>query len=195
MQNTLRNIKLIVLLNIFFPTIFVNADEVSHTSVAFLSGVGTPTPFIEMVRVRQLDIEPHYISGIAIGHQIWESQNLLSFELESSLLKHFERRDRFSVATAFLVRWLKTPWDRIINSSFSFGNGLSYATSAPDLERNYLEKTSRLLYHFSLELAFDMHREWDVFFRVHHRSGAFGLFNGVVGGSDFLCFGFRLLIY
>jgi hypothetical protein len=168
-----------------------DAGTEGRSAFSFAAGVGTPTALIEMVRVRQLEIQPQYISVLGYSHKIWGLSDLISVELEATLAKHFERSDRFSGAGAVLVRWLKTPWDRIVKSSFAFGNGLSYATSPPQLEVDFLERTSRLLYHFSLESAFEVQRGWDLFFRIHHRSGAFGMFNNVVGGSDFLCLGVR----
>lgn len=163
----------------------------SRSAFSFSAGIGTPTALIEMVRVRQLEIQPQYISVLGYSYKIWGLSDLISVELEATLAKHFERGDRFSGTGAVLVRWLKTPWDRIMKSSFAFGNGLSYATSPPQLEVDFLERTSRLLYHFSLESAFEIKSSWDLFFRIHHRSGAFGMFENVVGGSDFLCLGIR----
>ena len=168
-----------------------DATAEGRSAFSFAAGVGTPTALIEMVRLPQLEIQPQYISVLGYSHKIWGLSDLISVELEATVAKHFERGDRFSGAGAVLVRWLKTPWDRIVKSSFAFGNGLSYATSPPQLEVDFLERTSRLLYHFSLESAFEVHRGWDLFFRIHHRSGAFGMFNNVVGGSDFLCLGIR----
>jgi hypothetical protein len=42
-----------------------------------------------------------------------------------------------------------------------------------------------------LEFALPDARHWSVITRIHHRSGAFGLFNGVTGGSNALAFGVR----
>ncbi len=165
--------------------------EEGRSSVSFSAGVGTPTALIEMVRIRQLELQPQYISVLGYGYRFWNVADLISVEAEVTLAKHMERADRFSGAGAILVRWLKTPWDRIVKSSFAFGNGLSYATSPPQLETDFLERTSRLLYHFSLESTFELKDGLDAFFRIHHRSGAFGLFENVVGGSDFLCLGLR----
>ena len=64
----------------------------------------------------------------------------------------------------------------------------------PHLESKYIARTNRVLYHMLMEVAFGIPgtaKAWEAFFRIHHRSGAFGMFNEVVGGSDFLCLGGR----
>ncbi len=80
--------------------------------------------------------------------------------------------------------------------SVSLGNGLSYATDIPEIESAYLSKNSRLLYHLVFEFTFGLEPRksdstYEALLRLHHRSGFFGLFDGVVGGSDFLCLGLR----
>jgi hypothetical protein len=93
------------------------------------------------------------------------------------------------------LRWLPFPWDRHLDTSFAFGNGLSYATEEPPLEIMDSDdnKSSQWLYYLFLEFAFAHpdHRHWDLFIRVHHRSGVFGLFHDVDSGSNFIGPGLR----
>lgn len=78
-------------------------------------------------------------------------------------------------------------------SSFAMGIGLSYALSPPEIEILVLPKTNPLLMHLIFEYEADLNQtaSWQGFLRIHHRSGAYGLFNGVTGGSDYLCLGIR----
>jgi hypothetical protein len=73
--------------------------------------------------------------------------------------------------------------------------GVNYATSISDLERSKSgnDRGNNLLHYFSPELTFADPENKDLEFvaRLHHRSGVFGLFNGVDGGSTFFSFGLR----
>lgn len=80
-------------------------------------------------------------------------------------------------------------------SSISFGNGLSWTTKKPEYEEEITlnERTSRFLYYMMVETAFHLPSvsDWELVFRVHHRSGGYGTFNDVRGGSNYLCLGLR----
>ncbi|MCF8085561.1 MAG: hypothetical protein K9J48_01585 [Desulfohalobiaceae bacterium] len=80
-------------------------------------------------------------------------------------------------------------------SSISLGNGVSWTTKKPEYEEEITlnEKNSRLLYYLMVETAFHVPyvSDWELVLRVHHRSGGYGTFSGVRGGSNYLCFGLR----
>ena len=99
-----------------------------------------------------------------------------------------------------ILRWLKFPWNRYLLTSFAFGDGLSYATKEPPIEMNQHNinhgienKNSKLMNYMLFELAFTLPQlpEWSAIFRIHHRSGMFGLINGVSGGSNFIGAGIK----
>jgi len=79
--------------------------------------------------------------------------------------------------------------------SISFGNGLSFTMEKPEYEKEITlnERTSQLLYYLMVETAFRVPAapDWELVLRVHHRSGGYGLINGVNGGSNYLCLGVR----
>jgi len=74
--------------------------------------------------------------------------------------------------------------------------GSSYATGVSSWERQNSgnDKGSNFLQFGSLELTFaaDEHSPGEFFVRVHHRSGVYGLINGVTGGSSYLSVGYRV---
>lgn len=99
-----------------------------------------------------------------------------------------------------VLRWLEFPWNRYLITSFAWGDGLSYATKEPPVEMdqhsiNHGEDydSSKFLNYmlFELALALPQIPEWNLIFRIHHRSGMFGLINGVHGGSNFLGAGLK----
>jgi hypothetical protein len=79
--------------------------------------------------------------------------------------------------------------------SLSFGNGLSYTTRSPRYESEITlnGRSSRLLYYMMVDIGFRIPRteKWRFVLRVHHRSGFYGFFDNVSGGSNYLCFGLR----
>jgi len=162
-------------------------------SASIYSGPGSPSPFADIARIRGIELTTDFIVTGALSRQIWTDENNVTIEGELQVIKHLERLSLFSLNAAIVLRWLKTPWHRVVPGSFAFGNGLSYATGIPNLEVSRLPVNSRLLYHLLIEMAFPLSiwTGFETFFRVHHRSGGFGLFGGVVGGSDFLCLGLR----
>jgi hypothetical protein len=172
-----------------------NPASPSPTSIAIFGGPGSMTPLVDIARAREFKLESQFILGAALDHTLWTNHESLAWEAEGSLVKYLENASALSLSGAIVLRWLRTPWSSKAGkarSSFAFGNGLSYATEVPELESR-LEKTSHVLYHLFLEITFTPNHEyaWEALFRIQHRSGAFGLFNGVVGGSDFLCLGIR----
>lgn len=165
----------------------------ASNSVAVYFGPASPTPLVEMLRLRRFEIEPFYLLTAAYNHGLWTDGRLVAFEAEGQLTKHFERWNLFSTNAALMFRWLKMPWDSAIDGSFAFGSGISYASGTLDVEAKHLEKTSRFLNYLVMELTFAIGKEspWESLIRIHHRSGVFGLYGDVVGGSDYLCVGLR----
>lgn len=99
-----------------------------------------------------------------------------------------------------VLRWLKFPWSDYIDIDFAAGEGFSYSTMYPPIEEEphsvnhgFDYHKSKFLNYLMLELTFALpqYSSWHVIYRVHHRSGDFGLINGVADGSNYLCLGIR----
>lgn len=125
-----------------------------------------------------------------------------SFEWEANVVKHFGKQNDFELNFIIFSRWHITPFDNFADINIAFGDGLSYASEIPYYERIRWPKRSQLLNNMSFELAFDMPVEADsgvaelsAVVRLHHRSGAFGLFNGVHGASNVVAVGLRSRYY
>jgi hypothetical protein len=130
-----------------------------------------------------------------LGKEIARYRDRISYELEGQIAVHNGRQSHEEINGAVTLRWLPFPWDRYLDTSFAFGNGLSYATAEPPLEilDSDEKKSSQWLYYLFVEIAFAHpdHRQWDFFIRTHHRSGVFGLFHDVNSGSNFIGPGIR----
>jgi hypothetical protein len=92
-------------------------------------------------------------------------------------------------------RWANFPWNSYVNTSFAIGEGISYATSVPSLEKKSSEDTKRLLNYLMLEatLASPDNPRWQLVARIHHRSGMFGVYHAGNTGSNDIGLGIRYL--
>jgi hypothetical protein len=134
-----------------------------------------------------------YISALTVGKGVGGYKHYLDLEVEGQIVKHWGDQDHFEFNALLGLRWLPFPWDRYLDTSFAVGEGLSYATDDPEIELEKHDRTARLLNYlmFELAVAVPQRPQWTLFARVHHRSGAFGLFDGVSGGSNVVGAGLR----
>jgi hypothetical protein len=93
-----------------------------------------------------------------------------------------------------VARWLTFPWNSYIETTFAVGNGLSYSSEKATLEeRLYGEKTSNLVNGMMFEWTFDVpyYPGWSLVWRFHHRSGIYGLYDGVSGAANAMGIGLK----
>jgi len=134
----------------------------------------------------RFDFEDAYLLAAALSRRVYTCRDLLDFELEGQVAKHFDEQDHWEFNALGISRWLPFPWDNYIDTSFAMGLGISYATETPEIEKQNHSDTNQFLAILLFEVAFALPDvpQWDVVARIHHRSGAFGLFNGVTGASN-----------
>jgi hypothetical protein len=132
---------------------------------------------------------------VSAGRALGVYKTSIQYELEAQLSKHIGDQDHAEINGVFTLRWLPFWWDSYLDTSFAFGNGLSYATKDPALEvrESDDDETSKWLYYFLVEMAFEVPKlsNWDLFMRIHHRSSVFGAINNVMAGSNFVGLGVR----
>jgi hypothetical protein len=140
-----------------------------------------------------LHFEDSYIVTLSVAKEFARWKRYIAFELEGQVGKHWGLQDHWEFNAALVFRWLLFPWDRYLDTSFAFGEGLSYATDEPFIEGEFLNtKTVKFMNYVLLELEFRLPRvqRWSLITRMHHRSGIFGFF-GTGEGSNFLGLGLR----
>lgn len=133
-----------------------------------------------------------YIRTVFINYQLDGKIRDLTFETEAQFVKHRGLQDHLEINGLLAVRW--RPVQQISLLSVSTGHGISYATEAARLDRESTEKPPRALHYFYAELAVDLYDiPYDprVIFRIHHRSGVFGLYCGQNCGSNIPSVGFQ----
>jgi hypothetical protein len=128
---------------------------------------------------------------VAVARELWRYKDLLALEAEGQVGRHVGAMDHWEFNGLAALRWHPFPWDEYLNTSLAVGNGLSYATEVPRVEKEYDEDAVRVLNYLLVELTFGLPEQprWSFSLRIHHRSDVFGLFEG--GGSNFLCGGIK----
>lgn len=161
---------------------------------SFYEGKFSNTALNEVVRF-DTSFENSYIHVLSIGKEagIWRKK--IGLELEGQMAIHSGLQDFEEVNALLTFRWLPFPWDHSLDTSFAFGNGISYTTRNPMLESREGDdnKTSQWLYYIMVEWAFSHPAlsNYSLFIRIHHRSGAFGTINGIFAASNFVGLGIR----
>ena len=94
-----------------------------------------------------------------------------------------------------IFRWANWPWNDRVVTSLALAEGVSYVTSVPALERRDNENTRRLLNYlmFEITLAAPSTPNLQFVVRIHHRSGAYGLYQADNSGSNVIGAGIRYL--
>lgn len=149
----------------------------------------------EIALAQPLHPKDAFLVAAAYSRVFAEPSRHLRWELEGNVAQWFGQQDHQELNGLVTLRWMTFPWDKYLNTTFGFGNGLSFATSEPKLEEQFHPETgtSQLLYYIAVEFSFaaPSAKHWSVITRVHHRSGVFGLFDGVDGGSNVITAGLR----
>lgn len=132
--------------------------------------------------------------ALALSRKIHPLTEDIDIEVEGQVLKHMGKQYHEEVNVFLVGRWLTFPWNSYINTTLAIGNGLSYSIKTAKLEeRLYGEKTAQLLNGIMFEGTFDLpsYTGWSLVWRVHHRSGVFGLFDGVYGAANAMGIGLK----
>ncbi|WP_305044735.1 hypothetical protein [Geoalkalibacter sp.] len=131
-----------------------------------------------------------YLGVLALSREFARTGASLGWEGEGQIGKYFGRQSHFEYNALVVARWHRFPWNHKVDTTFALGEGISWATRTPKLEARNHEKTSQLLNYLLFELTLaPPHSRLYLSGRIHHRSGVFGLYNGVRGGSNFLGMG------
>jgi hypothetical protein len=177
------------------PTLRIGAYFGSLTSEALVTTVFEPW------RV-------HPISSYLIDtHAIYTFYRLdslpIDFELEGGIAKRFGdaaggHQVEFDLIP--MARWKYFPWNDYLYTNFRLGLiGASYVTGISDFERHFDSSghSARFLNFLVPELTFapSADSSFEVFVRVHHRSGIYGLIDNVHGASNYIAGGIRFAIY
>ncbi len=146
---------------------------------------------------------PEYLLGFGVQRRLING-GPLSIELDANVLAHRAARQgggpynqavpfaptpsqTFGEATFGIGArlWLR-PWLNVF-----FEEGVSFLSEASNWERTERENYATFLNYLAFEVEGLVTPEWSIVGRIHHRSGAFGVYSGVREGSNGYLLGVR----
>lgn len=133
------------------------------------------------------------IIGFTFGREIFDHGYGFTFDL-GVMGAHRVDEGGFEIGMPMTVTFNGFPWRERLPTRLAVSVGPSFVTRITPTEKrkDQNNKGSKLLNMFSPEVEVGIpDTDWSGFFRLHHRSGIFGLIDGVSGGSTYLTFGFR----
>ena len=177
----------------FIPFTATAADAERDWALTLYSGRLTDSGIGETATFN-FKFENAYFIDLALSRRLYTFRDYCNIEIEGQIAKHFGDQDHWEFNGVGYIRWLVFPWDAYLDTSFAAGAGVSYATSVPEIEaKNHDDVAARFLGALMFELAFSPPcvPQWGLVIRLHHRSGAGGVFSGVSGGSNAWAMGIR----
>jgi hypothetical protein len=143
---------------------------------------------------------PGAFIGGTFSRTIYDLAGYAALEGEVGVGKRFGRFNEGEAWVALYGRWKWFPWNNYLRTSVAISTGLNVATGVPDWEYRRTGSKGRayLLHYLSPEVTFGLpDAKWDLFARLHHRSGGYDwwgpteLFKDASGGMQFLSVGMR----
>lgn len=140
--------------------------------------------------------ENEYVVSVSLSARLFELTDRLSLEVEANISRRFGNAELWEFAVPLFLRWDDFPWNDAIYTTVGLSLiGPSYATEISKTERrkSHNDRGSHWLNFFAPEITLSPpdNRNFEFVARVHHRSGIFGLINGVSGGSSYGSLGLR----
>lgn len=163
--------------------------------VAIFAGIYSSDVFTDIVATPwDTRTENIYLVSLSYNRRIATIFRHLDIEVEGGVGRRFGDNDSFEAYAALALRWTEFPWNRHLRTTFAvYPIGPSYVADLSPSEVSKDGRSANWLNYFALELtlAAPSLPQLEMLFRLHHRSGAFGLINGSTNGADFLSVGAR----
>jgi hypothetical protein len=154
--------------------------------------------------LRELIIEPwsgswgdDTLLGGAVQYRVGRFWRFFTVDLELGSTYRFGETEGGEFWAVAYLRYDGFPWSNYIYTTFGLSMGPDVVTRLPRVERGTdaqpEENQSMVLNYFSPELTFALpeYPQYEVALRYMHRSGMFGLYNGVWEGANSFAVGFR----
>lgn len=167
--------------------------ETRSTNPWYVTAVGGVYSGSQLLEIpARLNLKDSYTFGVSVSKQFAEWTRFMRFEGELQVLKHFGDQDHWEFTGSLNLRWVVFPWNRYVETTVALGEGLSWATQIPALEKAdpTNSENAQLLNYILIEVTFAVpDSPWSLVTRIHHRSGVWGLFGH--SGSNVLEAGIR----
>jgi hypothetical protein len=145
--------------------------------------------------IGNFSMDESYLAGVGIGKEIYEIKKDFTLDLEAQFFKHFKDQDHEEYNLVPILKWKNLNWLGDINSSFSIGNGISYASEIPkrELAVQGADGSNDLLNYVMMEKSIKIPSSdnYEFSLRYHHRSGMFGLYDNAREASTAFLLGIK----
>lgn len=158
-------------------------------------GLLNPDNFTDIVfQTYKTEMTGNQLVGLGVGREIFDLG--AGFTVEAGLtFNHRLDEGGVEIATPVALVFDGLPWRDKLPMRLRLAVGPSFTSEISDIERrkDNDNQGSKLLNLFNpeVEVGWPGAPEWTGFLRLHHRSGIFGLIDGVTGGSTYLTLGLR----
>ena len=163
--------------------------------VAILAGIFSPDVFSDIVSTPwDTRTDSIYLLSGSYNRRLTTVLDHLDIEVEGGIGRRFGDNNSAEAYAALGLRWRQFPWNDFLTTSFAvYPIGPSYVANLSPAEVSKDGRSAHWLNYFSIELTFAAPStpQFEVLFRLHHRSGVFGLIEGSTNGADFLSVGAR----
>ena len=181
------------------------ADNVGGSwNVSLLYGQMTDAALVDVFVFNFGWEEAKLLTG-EIGYTLEESNPIVRFmdpvlssiDVATNLTYQDDPAGNIYELNAFIMaRWSDFPWSKTIRTTFGLGGGLSYASSIPSIEIHHNKPDGdykNLLHYIAVEATFALPKrpDWQLVYRLHHRSGVFGLMGAENVGNTAVQIGLR----
>jgi hypothetical protein len=174
----------------------LQAGEDGRFHLAVYGGKAAKERMLDIITRFDTGFIDSWLVAVAPGYVHFEGDGWRS-EVEGQLVRHWGEQDHWELNAAYILRWMRFPWDHHVDTRAAIGAGLSWASEVPFIEPRAKElgeeDSKQFLGYVMLELEFAPPGDspWSGFVRLHHRSDAFGTFHNKRGGSNFITLGTR----
>jgi hypothetical protein len=136
----------------------------------------------------------HFV-GTALSREVAEFWRHWTVEPEVGVGQRFGRQSATELWGAFYFRYHGFPWDHVVLTTAALSTGINWASEVTEVEQDRArdDEGSQLMHYFSPEITFALpsNPNTELLFRVHHRSGVFGLVSDAWGGAQYASVGLR----
>ena len=136
----------------------------------------------------------HLLAG-TVSRRIATLWRHVDVEPEVGIGKRFGKQGETEIWGAFFFRWRGFPWDDKLLTTVAVSTGMNFVTHVSDVEQKRARdgEGDRWMHFFAPEvtLALPSHPDVELLFRLHHRSGVFGLVSDAWGGAQYAPIGLR----
>ena len=198
-----------ILLAIGLATPALAQSRGAADSVMVFGGVASETNFAEIIYSPwTVELNDIGVIGASYSHRLGTMNELLgdggfghmgddfTIETEAGTSLRFGDESLGEAWAALYLRYDGLPWNDTVYTTIAVNTGVSLLTDISEFEEGRDDKgrSSVLLHYLGPEFTFadPENKDLELVLRLHHRSGVFGLFDGVVSGSTFLSAGIRV---